>query len=128
MPGFGNFIRDKGYDADAAIGKYRAVKVGTADESVTPVTAQGENGLGIAQFAVTAPEILKGKGASIRLDGTSIWEAGASITRGQQVTCQADGQCEPALSADFIWGVAMQDGESGDQIAVDLAVVKTVKV
>lgn len=121
MPGYGNFILDKGYDADAAIAKYTAVKVGAEDESVAPVSSQGETGLGIAQYGVTADEIDKGKGASVRLEGISIWVAGASITRGQKVTCQADGQCEPASSGDHVWGIAQQDGEAGDQIAVALS-------
>lgn len=122
MPGYGNFILDKGYDADAAIGKYRAVKWGTEDESVTPCDTQGENGCGISRFAVTEAEIDKGKGASVRRQGIAIWEAGDTIERGDKVTVGADGTCEPAASGDHVWGTAEQDGVSGDQIAVELTV------
>jgi hypothetical protein len=127
MPGFGNFIRDKGYDADAAIAKYTAVQVGTDDESVAPVTSQGATGFGISQYGVTSDEIDLGKGVSVRIDGTSVWVVGSSVNRGQEVTVGTAGKCEPAATGDYIWGIAMQDGEADDQIAVDLAVVKTIK-
>lgn len=59
---YGNFILDKGYDAEAAITKFRAVKLGATAEGVTPVTAAADDVLGIAQFGVTAGEIAAGIG------------------------------------------------------------------
>ena len=41
-----NFVLARGFNADAAIVKNRAVKKGTAAESVTPVTAAGDVVLG----------------------------------------------------------------------------------
>jgi len=132
MPAVGNFIRDKGYDADAAITKFRAVKAGASAESVTPCTVLGETGIGISQFGVTAGELAKGKGASVREDGTTEWEVGSAnagvIGRGVDVTVAADGRCQVAAAGHRVWGVARQASTAaGQRIAVDLAVVKYIK-
>lgn len=126
-PATGNFLLSKGYDAELPILKFRAVKLGTAAESVTPVTAQGENGIGVAQFGVSAPEILLGKGASVKHQGITEWECNAAITKGAPVTVAADGRCEPAAAADLVWGVALQASTAaGQRISVELASVKTI--
>lgn len=122
MPATGNFILDKGYDAEAAITKFRAVKLGTAAESVTPITAQGEDGVGVAQFGVTTAEIAKGKGASVRHQGITEWETNAAVTKGVDVTVAADGRCEPAATGDRVWGKALQAASgAGLRISVELA-------
>lgn len=128
MPAYGNFIRDKGYDADAAITKFRAVKPGTNPESVVQCSVLGENGLGISQFGVTAAELLKGKGASVREDGTTEWEAGGVIARGVDVTVDASGRCVAAAATQRIWGVSRQAASgAGVRIAVDLDTAKSIK-
>jgi|SRR6185295_19091339 len=128
MPAIGNYQRDKGYDTDAALTKFRAVKPGASAESVTPCTVLGEAGLGVSQFAVSAAELAKGKGASIREDGTTEWEAGAAITRGADVTVDANGRCVAAAATQRVWGVARQAASgAGVRIAVDLAIVKYIK-
>lgn len=128
MPAYGNFIRDKGYDADVAITKYRAVKAGVAAESVTPCTALGETGIGIAQFDVITADLTRGKGASVREDGTTEWEAGAVIARGVDVTVMADGRCQAAAAGHRVWGVSRQAASgAGVRIAVDIVVVKYIK-
>lgn len=128
MPAYGNFLLDKGYDVDAAITKFRAVKAGATAESVTPVTVAGENGLGVAQFDVSAAEILKGKGSSVREQGITEWEAGAAIARGADVTVDASGRCVTAVATNRIWGSARQAaGASGNRIAVELAAVQMIK-
>lgn len=132
MPAVGNFIRDKGYDADAVITKFRAVKAGATAESVTPCTVLGEAGIGVSQFGVTAAELAKGKGASVREDGTTEWEVGSAnagvIARGADVTVAADGRVQAAAATHRVWGVARQaSSAAGQRIAVDLAVVKYIK-
>jgi hypothetical protein len=128
MPAVGNYQRDKGYDTDAALTKFRAVKAGASAESVTPCTVLGEAGIGISQFAVSAAELAKGKGASIREDGTTEWEASAAISRGADVTVAADGRCVTAAATQRVWGVARQAASgAGVRIAVDLAIVKYIK-
>jgi hypothetical protein len=132
MPAYGNFIRDKGYDADAAITLYRAVKPGTSAESVTPCNTLGESGIGISQFGVSSTELTKGKGASVREDGTSEWEVGAAnagvIARGVDVTVDAAGCCQVAATGHRVWGKSRQASTAaGQRIAVDLAIVKYIK-
>lgn len=124
MPAYGNFLQDKGYDADEALTKFRAVKVGAEDESVQAIDAAGENGIGVTQVGVSAAEILKGKGASVREMGITEWECGGTVTRGDEVTVDNVGRCVVAAGQDFLWGYARQSGDSGDRIAVTLADVK----
>lgn len=131
MPSYGNFLLDKGYDADAAITKFRAVKAGAAAESVTAVTVAGEGGIGISQFDVTATDLTRGKGASVREQGISEWEAGAAIAREDPVTVDALGRCVTAVApvagtpGPVVWGKARQAASgAGVRIAVDLADVK----
>ena len=118
---YGNFILDKGYDADAAITIYRAVKVGTSVEGVTPVTALSDEVLGIAQFGVTAGELALGKGCSVRLEGISEVEISAAIARGARVGIIADGRVRTAAAGDRVIGVALAAGtNAGDRIPVRL--------
>src|SRR5687767_9923423 len=107
MAAYGNFVLDKGYDAAAAITKYRAVKF-SAEETVTPVTAITDQVAGIEQFGVTAGEILKGKGASVREMGISEMEIAATITVGQMVTINASGLAKPAATGERIVGVCVK--------------------
>lgn len=128
MPATGNYVLDKGYDAEAAITKFRAVKLGTAAESVTPCTVLGESGIGISQFGVTAGELAKGKGASVRQEGITEWEAGGVIAKGVDVTVAADGRCAAAAAGQRVWGVALQAASgAAARISVALATVKYIK-
>lgn len=132
MPSYGNFIRDKGYDADAAITKYRAVKPGASAESVAPCSVLGENGVGVSQFGCTSAEILRGKGASVREDGTTEWEVGTAnagvVAKGVDVTVDAAGCCQLAAAGHRVWGKSRQASTAaGQRIAVDLAIVKYIK-
>jgi hypothetical protein len=128
MPSYGNFELDKGYDADAAITVYRAVKPGATAESVAPCSVLGEYGLGISQFGVSTAELAKGKGASVREEGISEWEAGGVIARGVDVTVMADGRCQAAAAGHRVWGVSRQAASgAGVRIAVQLSVVKYIK-
>jgi uncharacterized protein DUF2190 len=123
MAGWGNFILDKGFNAAVAITKYRAVKLVATNgsEAVTPVTASTEVVIGIAQFGVTAGEILKGKGASVRMAGVSLWELSGSVTRGQEVMAHTDGTARlAATSGNRVAGIALDGGASGDRIPVFL--------
>jgi hypothetical protein len=86
----GNFVLDKGYDAAAAITKFRFVKFSAA-QTVTPVTGITDNPVGVAQFAVTAAEILKGKGTDVRVLGISEVEAAGAIAVGDMCTLETNG-------------------------------------
>lgn len=127
MPAYGNFVLDKGYDAEAAIVKYRAVKGGATAEGVLPCTVLGEGGRGVSQFDVTAPDILRGKGASVRENGITEWEAGAAIAKDALVSVDASGRCITCATGQNVWGRARQAASGvGVRIAVDLLTVKHV--
>jgi hypothetical protein len=117
---WGNFVLDKGYDAAAAITKFRFVKYSAA-EQVTPVTGIGDDVAGVAQFGVTAGEILKGKGTTVRMIGVSEVEASGAIAVGQRVELVADGRVKLLVAASGARAVGKCVGHAstnaGDRIA-----------
>lgn len=120
MPSFGNFILDKGFNAGAAITKFRAVKLSATPETVTPVTAVGDNAIGVAQFGVTAAEILRGKGASVRMLGITEMEASEAIAIGDVVVLAADGRAATTpVAGDRVIGTCLEPaGAAGDRCTV----------
>jgi hypothetical protein len=119
----GNFVLDKGYRAAAAVTKFRAVKF-SAPETVTPVTAIGDMIAGFPQYSVTAGEITKGKGASVRQAGITEAEASAAIAVGALVELTADGRVRTATasSAARIVGrcVGAPAAGAGDRISLEV--------
>jgi hypothetical protein len=122
---YGNYVLDKGYDVSAAITKYRAVKY-TGTEEVGPVTAISDVIAGFAQFSVSSAEILKEKGASVRLEGITEAEVGdaTDIAVGDAVELMADGRVKKAVgsSGARLVGVCVGHASSnpGDRIALRL--------
>ena len=98
-----NYVQDKGYNAAAALTKFRAVKFSAA-ETVTPVTAITDMVAGIVQHDVTSGEILKGKGASIATMGASVMEASVAITIGTLVSISANGRAAVASTGEVAIG------------------------
>lgn len=126
-PAYRNFLLDKGYDADAAITKFRAVKKGTGAESVTPCTVLGEAGRGIAQVGVTTAELALGKGVSVAEGGISEWEAGAALAADILVTTAADGRCVAAATGQTVWGrTRIATTAAGQRTSVTLLAVPHV--
>lgn len=118
---YGNFILDKGYDAASALVKFRAVKFHANPEAVTAVTGATDAVLGVSQFDVTTAELAKNKGASVRVQGITEWEAGGAITKGAYVTVDSVGRCVAAATGNKIWGIAYQAAStSGDRVAVEI--------
>lgn len=115
----GNFGLDKGYDAAAAITKFRAVKLSAA-ETVTPVTAVADVVHGWSQFTVTADEITRGKGASVRIDGITEAEAGGAIAVGAICTVDNVGRAVAAVSGSRVVGrcVGHPSANAGDRISL----------
>jgi uncharacterized protein DUF2190 len=99
-----NYVQDKGYNAAAALTKFRAVKF-SAVETVTPVTAITDVVAGVVQHDVTAAEILKGKGASIARIGATMMEASEAITVGQLVSVSANGRAAVASTGEVCIGI-----------------------
>jgi hypothetical protein len=118
---YGNFILDKGYDAASVLTKFRAVKFHANPEAVTAITGATDLVHGVSQFDVTTAELAKNKGASVRVDGVTEWEAGGAITKGAFVTIDSAGRCVAAATGNKIWGQAWQAAStSGDRVAVQL--------
>lgn len=116
-----NYLQDKGYNAAAALTKFRAVKFSAA-ETVTPVTADTDVVAGVVQHDVTAGEILQGKGASIAVEGDTLMEAAAQIAVGALVTINSSGQATSAVSGDRIIGHCIEPaGGSGEYCRVHLS-------
>jgi hypothetical protein len=116
----GNYVMDKGYNAAAAITKFRGVKF-SAEEVVTPVTAATDVIAGVAQVAVSAGEITKGKGCSVRVMGASEWECSAAIAVGALVTMAADGRCKTGAAGERVVGLCVEaTATAGDRARVQL--------
>jgi len=108
----GNYIQDKGYNAAAALTKFRAVKFSAA-ETVTPVTAITDVIAGVVQHDVTAPEITRGKGASIRVEGDTVMECAGNITAPALVTVNASGQAKAAATGERVIGTCIESNADG---------------
>lgn len=126
MPAFGNHILDKGYDAAAALSQFRAVKFASVDAlenpAVTPTTATTDVIAGVAQFAVSAGEITKGKGAVVRTEGITEWECSAAVTIGAEVSIASDGRCKVAATTERSHGVCVGSptANAGERAAIKL--------
>jgi hypothetical protein len=119
----GNFVLDKGYKVAAGqiVTKFRAVKFSAA-ETVTPVTAIGDRIAGVVQFSVSAAELLKGKGASVRVAGITEAEASGAVAVGAAVGLAADGRVKTAAIGERIVGtcVGHPATNAGDSISLRL--------
>lgn len=119
---WGNFVLDIGYNAAGLITKYRCVKYTGNAEEVGIVTAITDVIAGVEQFGVTAAEILKGKGASVRILGVSEVEAAGAITTGTSCQMEADGRVSAAVGASGkrLVGkcIGQPAGAAGDRIAM----------
>ena len=128
MPAYGNFVLDKGYNAAGAITKFRAVKF-TAEETVGAVTAITDQPIGVEQFGVSAAEIAKGKGASVRTDGITEMECSAAIAIGALVSITTDGRCKTAAAGERVVGLCTKaTANAGERAAVRLRLPGTLAV
>jgi hypothetical protein len=104
--------------AGAAIAKGKCVKKGSADTHVAVASAATDKIVGILQTATTAAEdvaevALCGGGAKALLGGT--------VVMGDLLTSDADGALVATTTAtNRVVAMAMQDGVSGDMIAVEM--------
>lgn len=117
----GNFVLDKGYDVLNPLIKFRAVKLDTSGNA-EPCDTDAEAILGIPQFGVTAAEILRGKGASVRLMGISEWEAAGAVNIWDEVSTDNVGRCQVADSGDVVVGRCYSDPatNAGDRCSIFL--------
>jgi hypothetical protein len=111
-----NYLQDKGYTAAVALTKFRAVKFSAA-ETVTPVTGITDMVAGVVQHDVSTGELAKGKGASIAVDGDTVWEASAAITIGARVTIAADGRCKALAAGERTMGHCVEAASGAGKYA-----------
>lgn len=117
------FVLSRGFDAEAAITKHRAVKAGTIAESVIPVAAATDVALGVAEFDVTAAEMTKGKQASVQMAGIVEMEASAALVAGALVGLAANGRAAAAGAGVRTIGVVVGNpaAGAGERVSVLLA-------
>lgn len=119
-----NFVLGRGFDlvAGQTISKGRAVKAGAAasDPQVTPVTAATDVVLGVAEYDVSAAELLKGKGVSVQMVGIVKMEATGAIAVGGLVAPSTNGRAQPAVATNRVIGVCVgsPSTNAGDVIDV----------
>ena len=120
MPG-PNFVLDKGFTVQAAINMFYPVKMGTANETVTPVTAVTDAVVGWAQETASAQDATDGRSINIRVMGITRAVAGAAIARGAAVKITATGKVITATTAGPAHGKAMMAAAAdGDHVDIQI--------
>jgi len=87
-----NYVMDLPFVVTEAITKYRAVKLGTADQTIDAADTAGEAILGIAQETATAQDATDGRVIAVAVLGTAVWEADAAVAIGDKLRVSGDGQ------------------------------------
>lgn len=107
-------LLDKTYTAAAAIEPYRILKFATADTTVTPAAAATDALIGVSDQVGAA----SGEAVDITLVGVGEVCLGGSVTRGNSLTADADGQAVVAATGNVIIGKALKSGSAGDIIPI----------
>lgn len=104
----------KNFVAEAAIGKYRIVKFGTADGQVVQGAAAADLLVGVSTDIAAAIN----ERCDVIVDGQADVEYGGAVTRGALLTSDATGKAVAAAPAagvnNRIIGIAMVSGVAGD--------------
>lgn len=95
---WGNFLWDTGFNAASIVSKFYPVKLSAA-ETVTAVTAIGDRPIGWSQFGVTAAELAKNKGVSVRVFGVTEATAGGVINVGDMCQLESTGKVTSLVGA-----------------------------
>ena len=109
-----NPLLDKTFVAGGTIAPYRAVKFGGADTTLLQAAAASDALIGVCgQVGAASGEVL-----DVTLAGIAEIEAGDSITRGNSLTCDANGKAVVAADGNVILGKAMMSAAAGDIIPI----------
>jgi hypothetical protein len=95
---WGNFLLDVGFNSASVLTKYRAVKLSAA-EQVTVVTAIADRPIGWSQFDISAAELAKNKGASVRVWGITEAECAGIVNVGDMCQLETDGRVTALVGA-----------------------------
>lgn len=105
------------YQADAAIAKGKAVKIGaSSDEYVQVAAAASDKLLGLAQSAATAAD----DAVEVAMGGGAKGLAQTAIAAGEFLTAHTDGTLKPASSGEYYIAQAMQAAVAGDLFDVNV--------
>lgn len=85
-----------------------------SDGQIDPVASAGGRGIGVLQDKPDAA----GKAACVAVAGVSMVVAGGNVTVGHNVQSDNAGKAITAASGDYILGIALATGVSGDVIPV----------
>ncbi len=111
----------KNYNAGGAISKRRFVKFGTDDRAVVQAAAATDSIIGVS----TDVDTVIGEPTDVIHGGIALVQAGGAITRGQEVTSDANGKAVAATPAagvnNRIAGIALQSAVLDDLFTVLLA-------
>ena len=86
-----------------------------ADGQVDLADAAGERAIGVLLNEPTA-----GKAATVAMTGKVMAETGASVTAGDALQTDANGDAITAASGDYVMGYALEDAVDGQVFAIEL--------
>lgn len=98
----------KNYVAAVAVSTFQIVKFGSTDDSVVPATAG--TAIGVSADASAAP----GERVDIVMTGATPVRYGATVTRGDRLTSDANGAAIPLTEGAQSVGIALLSGVAGD--------------
>lgn len=122
MTAYGSYGKQLGFDASAALTKFRFVKLTGAPETVGPVTAITDQPIGVVQFSITAAELLKGKGASVLVDGVTEVEVNEAVDEGQRAGLGSDGRVGVAAAGERLVGIFLTAAPSGGRASLQIQI------
>lgn len=130
-----NFVLDKGYEADSdsfssGVVRHRFVAQGTTGNDVILTQDNGALSVGVVMENVDAEKVTARPGqvvVNVRLLGIAPVELGTGgASAGSLVVSDTGGTAITGTSGDFVGGIALQTGVSGDIINVLLTPGVTV--
>lgn len=105
-----NPLLDKTFTAGGTVNPYRLCKFGGSDTAIVQAAAASDAIIGVSgQIGAASGEVI-----DITLVGVGEVQAGGSITRGNQVTSDANGKAVVASDGNVIIGKAMASAADGD--------------
>jgi len=99
---------------DLSAGQFKFVAL--ADDGQVDLAGDGAQAIGVLYNEPDAA----GKAATVVMTGKVIVEAGASVTAGDEIGVDADGNAVTAATSDIIMGYALEDAVDGQIFAMEL--------
>lgn len=111
----------KNYNAGGAIAKRRIVKFGADDKTMLQAAAATDLLIGVA----TEVDVVTGEPVDVILEGIALCQAGGAVTRGNEVTSDANGKAVAAAPGagvnNRIIGIALASAVLDDWFPVKLS-------